>query len=106
VNGGQWHVNVTPEAADDLRRLRHTRRKVWRDADGLLDQLTVDPTVLGDGMDPPFVSCRRCHFWNDKYRLVWRIVADEKRVDVLGCDLKTPTFYNRMAERLVGLLQL
>jgi hypothetical protein len=44
------------------------------------------------------------HFWNDAYRLAWRIVVEERRVDVLGCDLKTPTFYSRIAERLAGLL--
>jgi mRNA-degrading endonuclease RelE of RelBE toxin-antitoxin system len=99
-----WHVTITDEADKDLRRLRKVRRKAWQETDRLLDQLAVDPHALGATCDPPLVGCRREHFWNDKYRLVWRIVPQDRRVDVLGCDLKTQNFYGRMAERLAGLL--
>lgn len=102
---GSWQVIVTPEAQDDLRRLSKRRRKVWQEAKRLTQGLEQDPFV-GESCDPPLVDVRRMHFWNDKYRLAWRIVEDDARVDVLAIDLKSPRFYERVLERLLGLTDL
>lgn len=101
---GPWRVIVTPEADKDLRRLRKVRKVVWQHADELLDDLEADPTSIGDTCDPPLDGCRRVHFWNDRYRLVWLIEEFDGLVYVIGCDLKSATFYQRMAERLAGLV--
>jgi mRNA-degrading endonuclease RelE of RelBE toxin-antitoxin system len=99
-------VIITPEADGDLRRLSRVRRVAWQHANQLLDQLEADPEAVGDTCDPPLIGCRRVHFWNDKYRLVWQVVDVDRVVYVIGCDLKSPTFYHRMAERFAGLVGL
>jgi hypothetical protein len=101
-----WLVNITDEADADLRRLRRVRKKVWRQADALLDVLENDPLTLGEPCDPPLVGVRSLHFWNDKYRMVWLVVETDERVDVLACGLKDSEFYRRVEERLAGLLGL
>lgn len=102
-----WLVNVTDEADEDLRRLRRARRtwKVWQEAVRLSTELEADPFALGDSCEPPLEGVRRVHFWNDKYRLVWLVIEDERRVDVLAVGLKDPTFYDRVLIRFDDLRQ-
>ena len=103
---GPWRVTVTPEAQRDLKQLRRRHKKCYGQARELLVRLETSP-YIGEGCNPPFpLGVRRVHFWGDRYRLVWIVISGDRRVDVLGCDLKNPTFYGRMYERLVRLRAL
>lgn len=68
-----------------------------------MEKLEVDPWGTGDTCDPPIEGLRRVHFWNDAYRLVWLVVPDVRRVDVIAVGRKVPTFYDEVRQRFDAL---
>ena len=69
-----------------------------------MQSLRTDP-FIGDPCGPPLTGVWRIHFASDKHRLAWLVHPDIARVDVLAAGPKTPTFYDRVHDRLSGALR-
>ncbi len=100
----RWHVNITDEADRDLKRLRKRDRKAWREAVAILRLLKDDP-YIGEACDPPLRGVWRTHFGSDKHRIAWLVQEDVGRVDILAAGPKTPTYYDRVHQRLTQVLR-
>lgn len=76
-------IGLTPEAWEDLKRLKSRDPKAYREVELLLTNIEKTPD-LGYPLLDEWEGCRAVHCGRDRYRIIWEILSPVEDYDKAG----------------------